>query len=199
MFNDQGICESCLSPMIEKQMYCPICNALQKPQDNYFKLLDLPIIFAINLEELEENYLRLQSRVHPDKFINSENEKMTAMIYSSKLNQAYITLKDPYLRACYLLEFNGVDLPEKRGESTINDHELLTQMMTLNQQIMGLSNVGECVKLGQEITDEMAKIYQEIVLLFDQQDFKQARSKVHHWRYLQKNITRIKERQRGVK
>ena len=63
----------------------------------FFELFGLNIEVSIELEELNERYLALQSKFHPDKFINSSNmEKSHATTNSTYINDAYNTLKISY-------------------------------------------------------------------------------------------------------
>jgi molecular chaperone HscB len=78
---------------------------------NHFQLFNLPQRFAIDSGVLDAAYREVQSRVHPDKFVNATDaEKRVAMQWATRANEAYQTLKNPQKRAAYLCELNGVDL-----------------------------------------------------------------------------------------
>lgn len=78
---------------------------------NHFELFQLPQQFAIDSGQLDAAYRDVQSRVHPDKFVNATDaEKRVAMQWATRANEAYQTLKNPQRRAQYLCEINGVDL-----------------------------------------------------------------------------------------
>jgi molecular chaperone HscB len=78
---------------------------------NHFQLFNLPQQFAIDSGVLDAAYREVQSRVHPDKFVNATDaEKRVAMQWATRANEAYQTLKNPQKRAAYLCELNGVDL-----------------------------------------------------------------------------------------
>jgi molecular chaperone HscB len=78
---------------------------------NHFQLFNLPQQFAIDSGALDAAYRDVQSRVHPDKFVNATDaEKRVAMQWATRANEAYQTLKNPQKRAAYLCELNGVDL-----------------------------------------------------------------------------------------
>ena len=64
-------------------------------QRNYFELLGLPTQFEIDLTILDEHYRKLQSEVHPDRFVTaSSNERMQSMQIATQANEAYQILKN---------------------------------------------------------------------------------------------------------
>lgn len=78
---------------------------------NHFELFQLPQRFAIDSAALDRAYREVQNRVHPDKFVGAtDTEKRVAMQWATRANEAYQTLKNPFKRAAYLCELNGVDL-----------------------------------------------------------------------------------------
>ena len=78
---------------------------------NHFELFHLPQQFTFDAKALDSAYHEVQNRVHPDKFVNaSDAEKRVAMQWATRANEAYQTLKNPFKRAAYLCELNGIDL-----------------------------------------------------------------------------------------
>lgn len=78
---------------------------------NHFELFHLPQRFAVDLKALEAAYREVQNQVHPDKFTNgTDSEKRVALQWAARANEAYQTLRNPFKRAAYLCELNGVDL-----------------------------------------------------------------------------------------
>jgi molecular chaperone HscB len=85
---------------------------------NHFELFNLPQQFAVDAGVLDSAYRDVQSRVHPDKFVNATDaEKRVAMQWATRANEAYQTLKNPQKRAQYLCELNGVDLQTESNTS----------------------------------------------------------------------------------
>lgn len=83
---------------------------------NYFEFFQLPPQFALDLNELDSRYRKIQAWVHPDKAARlSEIEKRLCLQWSTLASEAYRTLKRPLERARYLLKLYGVD-PEEKGE-----------------------------------------------------------------------------------
>ena len=60
---------------------------------------------------LERGYRGIQAQIHPDRFAASgDAERRASMQWTTRVNEAYRTLRDPVQRAKYLLELNGVDV-----------------------------------------------------------------------------------------
>ena len=85
---------------------------------NHFELFHLDPQFGLDLSKLDAAYREVQSKVHPDKFVQaSDAEKRVAMQWSTRANEAYQTLKKPLKRATYLCELHGVDLQTESNTS----------------------------------------------------------------------------------
>ncbi len=78
---------------------------------DHFSLFHLPRGFSLDAAELEARYREMQTRVHPDKHAHlSDAERRLAMQWSTQVNEAYQTLRQPIRRAQYLLQLAGVDV-----------------------------------------------------------------------------------------
>jgi molecular chaperone HscB len=76
---------------------------------NFFQLLQLPQQFNIDLTKLETNYRAIQSASHPDRYVTASHaEKLAAIQTATTANEGYKTLKNPALRAAYLLSLQGI-------------------------------------------------------------------------------------------
>ncbi len=101
---------------------------------NHFDLFQLPQRFGIDLAALDSAYRDVQSRVHPDKFVNAgDAEKRVAMQWATRANEAYQTLKQPQKRAQYLCELNGVDLQTE--SNTAMPMAFLMQQMEWREEL----------------------------------------------------------------
>jgi len=77
---------------------------------NHFELFGLAPAFALDAERLERSYREVQASVHPDRFAQSgDAERRASMEMTTRVNEAYRTLRSPLRRAVHLLELNGVD------------------------------------------------------------------------------------------
>ena len=101
---------------------------------NYFELLGVPQKFAIDSNVLDQNYRRLQSEVHPDRFVAApSSERLHSMQLATEANEAYRTLKNPTVRARYLLQLQGMDVNEE--SNTVMPAEFLMLQMEWRESI----------------------------------------------------------------
>lgn len=101
---------------------------------NYFELFGLPVGYIVDMGQLAERYRELQRVVHPDRFANaSEQERRLSMQGATRINEAFETLKDPILRARYLLSLNGIEMDAQR-EST-HDAAFLMEQLELREAL----------------------------------------------------------------
>jgi molecular chaperone HscB len=97
---------------------------------NFFELFELPVSYEVDLGQVQQHYMALQKQVHPDKFANSSDlEKRLSMQQTSWINEAQTTLKDPVLRAIYLLKLKGTDI-NLENETTMDAVFLMQQLET---------------------------------------------------------------------
>ena len=95
---------------------------------DYFSLFSLPRSFDVDKSALRARYRELQGESHPDRLAAaSEAEKLAAVQLSSRLNDAFATLKEPLSRAAYLLELAGVSVAEV-SQSDLKMEVLLEQV-----------------------------------------------------------------------
>ena len=100
---------------------------------NHFELFDLPVAFAIDLERLDRDYREVQGRVHPDRFAAApESERRLSMQWATQANEAYRTLREPLLRARYLLALKGYDTAEE--DNTAMPADFLMEQMDWREQ-----------------------------------------------------------------
>ena len=101
---------------------------------NFFELFDLPVSPDVDLQQLQQQYMSLQKALHPDRFANStDKEKRLSLQRTSWVNEAQMTLKDPVLRAAYLLKLKGVDI-NLENETTM-DAAFLMQQLEMRERL----------------------------------------------------------------
>ena len=100
--------------------FCGACGKVQPPAPvDYFTFFGLPKKLNIDAKALEKEFYLLSRKLHPDVYANSgEKEKHWSEEQSSRLNDAYRTLKDPIKRTEYLLKLEGVELEEQSKTAT---------------------------------------------------------------------------------
>jgi molecular chaperone HscB len=101
---------------------------------DYFAIFELPRKLWIEMTALEQKFLQMSWKLHPDNFVNApEEERDLSLKRSSELNDAYRTLRDPVGRVEYLL---GIEGARKEGEhKQLAPPELLEEVFELNEAL----------------------------------------------------------------
>lgn len=120
---------------------------------NHFELFGLEPSFSINAKALDMAYRALQSRVHPDRFVATDDkQKRLALQWATRVNEAYQTLRNPLERAVYLLRLRGV---EARAElNTQMAPDFLMQQIAWREKIEEAANARNVAVL-EALTDEL--------------------------------------------
>jgi molecular chaperone HscB len=83
---------------------------------------------------LEKAYRDIQSRVHPDRFARAgDAERRASLQWTTRVNEAYRSLKSPVQRGKHLLELHGVDVAFETN--TAMPAEFLMQQMELREKL----------------------------------------------------------------
>ena len=86
---------------------------------DYFDVFGLPRHLRVDVASLEKSFYAQSRKLHPDRFAaRPQTEQDDALAASSRLNDAYRTLKDPVARTQYLLTLEGVELEEQSKAAT---------------------------------------------------------------------------------
>jgi molecular chaperone HscB len=101
---------------------------------DYFALFEMSRKLWIEMGALEQKFLQLSWKLHPDNFVNASHEEQELSLKrSSELNDAYRVLRDPVGRVEYLLEIEGA---RKEGEHKQQaPPELLEEVFELNESL----------------------------------------------------------------
>jgi molecular chaperone HscB len=126
----------------------------------YFAIFSLPPHLVVDTPALEKSFYALSRRLHPDRFASRPAaEQEAALAESSRLNDAYRTLKDPIARTEYLLKLEGVELEEQSSAATaqaraagtpkkqVVPEDLLEEAFELNMQ---LEEMRAAKKMGED-------------------------------------------------
>jgi molecular chaperone HscB len=85
-------------------------------------------------EILEKAYREIQAQVHPDRFAHAgDAERRASLQWTTRVNEAYRTLKDPVQRGRHLLELHGVDVAFETN--TQMPTEFLMQQLELREEL----------------------------------------------------------------
>ncbi len=128
--------------------------------DTYFSLFSLPQYLVLDTTALEKSFYALSRKLHPDRFASRPAaEQEAALAESSRLNDAYRTLKDPIARTEYLLQLEGIELEEQSRAATdaakasgtakkqVVPEDLLEEAFELNMQ---LEEMRAAKKMGED-------------------------------------------------
>ena len=149
---DRPQCWSCGEPLTAGSHFCSRCSKVQPPQAvDYFSFFELPRKLNIDTNALEKVFYKLSRRLHPDLYVRATpQEQEWSLEISSRLNDAYRTLKDPIARTQYLLSLEGVQLEEQSKAATdrarqtgeekkqVVPPDLLEEVFELNIQLQEL-------------------------------------------------------------
>lgn len=140
-------CWSCAAQV--QSHFCTSCGKVQPPSPaDYFSFFGLPRRLHLDLAALEREFYKLSRRLHPDVYARATGrEQEWSVEQSSRLNDAYRTLRDPISRTEYLLGLEGVQLEEQSKQATdaarasgtdkkqVVPPDLLEEVFELNMQL----------------------------------------------------------------
>ncbi|KAK9365152.1 hypothetical protein V1509DRAFT_634151 [Lipomyces kononenkoae] len=130
--------------------------------------------FAVDVRKLRREFLKLQSKTHPD-LARTEADKSQYESASSQLNKAYSTLASPLSRALYLLESVGMGIEENAGQNMPQDPELLMEVYDLLEEIENCQSEERAADLSSSIESRIRKTEKEVEESFDAQDLRRAK------------------------
>ena len=157
-------------------------------QQNYFALFHLPQQFEVDLSLLDQQYRKLQSEIHPDRFTNaSSNERMRSMQLATYANEAYRSLKDSTARARYLLQLEGIETLEE--SNTAMPADFLMLQMEWREAIndaMQSKDVSALDNLLIEIKQIATSLSKQLSLAFNHKDYTSAAESVRKLSFIDK-------------
>jgi len=113
---------------------------------NHFELFGLAPTFALDPEALERSYRDIQSRVHPDRFAHAgDAERRASLQWTTRVNEAYRTLKDPVQRGKHILELHGVDVAFETNTQMPTD--FLMQQLELREELESATDAKDASRL----------------------------------------------------
>ncbi len=156
---------------------------------NFFELFDLPVSYDVDLTQLQQHYMKLQKQLHPDRFVNgSDLEKRLSMQHTSWINEAQTTLKDPVLRACYLLKLNGMDV-SLENETTM-DAAFLMQQLEMRESLEKIKDETDPLEtldsMAKEIKNSTNEMKQGFAESYTAGQFNDAREWIRKLQFLKK-------------
>lgn len=109
-------------------------NEPAKLPENYYAAFGIAPHLALDVETLQRRFYDSSRAFHPDRFARkSPAEQQYALDFTSLLNDAWRTLRDPALRAEYFLGLAGLPVAEQRSKNV--PPELLEEVFELNMAL----------------------------------------------------------------
>lgn len=113
---------------------CGGCGALQ-PIDRaagHFEVMGLEPKLVVDPDELERRFHELSRLNHPDRNrLRQARERLIALENTSRLNQAYRTLRDPVARAAHVVELDAGEEATPAGPPA----ELFEEILAIQEMI----------------------------------------------------------------
>src|SRR6476620_12344592 len=101
---------------------------------NHFELFGLSPSYGLDEQILEKAYREIQAEVHPDRFVQAgDAERRASLQWTTRVNEAYRTLRNPVSRASHLLALNGVDVAFETN--TAMPAQFLMEQMELRETL----------------------------------------------------------------
>lgn len=156
---------------------------------SHFELFGIEPSYRIEPASLERAYRDIQARVHPDRYARAgEAEKRASLQWTTRVNEAYTTLKQPVRRAAYLLGLNGVDCAFE--SNTAMPVEFLTRQLELRESLDEARAAGDTAaleRLLQDLRRDMRALESEIEVAIDgARDYAGAAGLVRKLRFLER-------------
>jgi len=151
---------------------------------NHFELFGLAPAFAVEADALERSYREIQSKVHPDRFAHAgDAERRASLQWTTRVNEAYRTLKDPVQRAKHLLELHGVDVAFETN--TAMPAEFLMEQMELREALENAKDPSALDELRKRLRQEQSAMERQIGDSIDnQKDYNGAAGLVRKLQFL---------------
>lgn len=161
---------------------------------NHFELFGLRPAFRLSREQIDRAYRDIQTEIHPDRFAHAgEAEQRLAMQWTARVNEAYATLREPFERARYLLELNGVQAMDARN--TAMPADFLMQQMAWREQLetaKARGDINVLQRLEQAVRAEAEALERELAELLDERrDYGRAAETLRKYRFLDKLLDEV--------
>lgn len=182
--------------MNELTIYCTEGEPLDLSRD-YFAAFALPLDCDVDLALLADRYRQLQQAVHPDRFLREcDRSQRLAQQQAAYVNEAYSTLKNPLLRAQYLLRLAG---QERAAETTVSDPMFLMAQIELRERLdEARQDLSALDALLDEVDQEKKQYWQEFAVSWRAQDWHGAQRAVDRLQFAVKLLHEIEERQAAL-
>jgi molecular chaperone HscB len=165
---------------------------------NYFEKFSLIPDFDINLDELENRYLKLQQQFHPDQLLGKNSSDQDAEIINSiDINEAYKILKNPVKRAVYLLKLHGINIDDENCPVK-PDQETLISVLELREKISQTKDTNIIDEIKTQLEGEITGLMIIVKENFKQKNYNQAAQNLIKVKYFDKTIADLKIKKQNL-
>ncbi len=193
-------CGGC-NTILVSSLFCFSCNHLQqlRSRPDYFNVFGLTPHYNVDLKQLDELYEQLVGELHPDFYSTESSEKQKRSEHlSALLNRAYETLKDPGVRAAYMLSTLA-------DQISLNERQLpngfLEEMFEFQESIDELTSSDQAAlhKIEEDIQQRLTQNESQFKHLFSQieedasasqEQLQEIQTQVNVERYLKRLLER---------
>jgi len=121
---------------------------------NHFELFGLPVSYRVDGTLLAERYHALQHALHPDHYVAAgDRERRLSMQASTRVNEAFQTVKEPLARARYLLSLYTGDWGDEQAST--QDTAFLMEQLELREALAQAKDRPDPVTAVGEILDHL--------------------------------------------
>lgn len=177
---------------------CRACGRVQPlvPGKTCFDLFGLPQLHALDGRALDARYRELSLKLHPDRVpAGDARARRHAVEQTAELNAAYRTLKDPAVRAFYLLKLQGVDLlTEEGGHRPGLPLAFLEEVMELHEALDGArrrKDLAAAQAMGARVDAARRAALDEAVRALEAKDTQAATPALVRVRYFQRFMEEV--------
>jgi molecular chaperone HscB len=135
-----------------------------------FELLGVPLLFALDEQELEKRHRDLSRALHPDRYAGRpSSERREALSRAISVNEAFRKLRDPISRAEALLSQLGRHVSETNQPRP--EPSLLMRVMEQREELSSARRAGQRARVealaaqansaAEEATERMADAFSE--------------------------------------
>jgi molecular chaperone HscB len=148
---------------------------------------------------LERSYREIQSQIHPDRYAHAgDAERRASMQWTTRVNEAYRTLKSPVQRAKYLLEMHGVDVQFETNTRMPTD--FLLRQLELREALEAARQPSALDALQAQVRREKGVLESGIARLLDEaKDYPAAVEEVRKLMFLDRLGEEIDQAYEGVR
>ena len=173
---------------VRDAVFCKSCGRIKLIVFNSpYHVFNLEECFVLDEKLLHKNYLDLQNKLHPDRFVFRDEEKSLAEYHAAHLNQAYQTLKNPLKRAEYLLRHVPDDFPP----------EQLMEQMERREQLEMVSDQKDLEIFKNKLELEMKHIEEEMASSFEKEDLLSAKYNLLKMKFFQRLMDSVLEKMKA--